>query len=138
MVSTSWTSVGQSPPAHAGEALPRARERNRAEAKDSFWQALQRGIDQPYPALHVHLLLGPVKLLAQEGWQERAVALASLALHHPEGAEETREKAGLLLDELRAEMDPDAFEAAQERGRALDLEETTRALLIELEEESVA
>ena len=107
-------------------------ERNGDEARRTYRQALQRAVDQPYPALHLHLLLGPAKLLAREGKTERAVELAALARYHPASIEETQGKAGLLLDALRAELTPDVFAAAEERGHARNLEETMRALLVEL------
>ncbi|MBN1937529.1 MAG: hypothetical protein JW934_22920 [Anaerolineae bacterium] len=106
------------------------------EARDRYRQAVRRGIDQPYPDLHLHLLLGPARLLAREGQREQAVALAALAQHHPESIQETRDKAGLLLDALRAEMDANVFDAAQERGRARDLDQTVRELLEELEQDT--
>ena len=105
---------------------------DRDEARRSYRQALQRAVDQPDPALNLHLLLGPVKLLDQEGQEERATELAALARYHPASVEETQGKAGLLLDALRAELAPDLFAAAEERGRERDLDETLSALLVDL------
>jgi hypothetical protein len=85
--------------------------------------------DQPHPALHLHLLLGPAKWLAREGQAEWAVELAALARHHPGSIKEARDKAGLLLDALRADLSPDVYAADQTR----DLDETLQELLIELD-----
>jgi hypothetical protein len=63
------------------------------------------------------------------------VELAALARHHPVSIEETRDKAGELLDELRLWLSPEAYAVAETRGRARDLEATVRELLTELEEE---
>jgi hypothetical protein len=54
--------------------------------------------------LHLHLLVGPAKWLANEGQTEQAAELAALARHHPASVEETRDKTGLLLDDLRADL----------------------------------
>jgi hypothetical protein len=39
-----------------------------------------------------------------------------------------------LLDELRADLPPDVFAAAQERGRALDLDAVVAEVLGEMQE----
>jgi hypothetical protein len=47
--------------------------------------------------------------------------------------EETHDKADALLDRLRSELPPEAYAAAEARGRARDLEATMRELLAEFE-----
>jgi tetratricopeptide (TPR) repeat protein len=104
-------------------------------AQQHFHQAVEIAIEQSYTELHLHLLLGPVRLLTREGKVEKAIELAALAQHHPESVEETREKAGKLLDALRAEMAPDLFDAAQKRGRERELDTTMQELLVQLGEQ---
>ncbi|HUT17858.1 MAG TPA: tetratricopeptide repeat protein, partial [Anaerolineae bacterium] len=103
-----------------------------AEARRCYGMALDAASDRPEEGLEPHVLLGPAALLAREGHAERAVEVAALARHHPASIEETQEKAGELLDGLQAELSPDAYTAAEARGRARDLEATMRELLAEL------
>jgi len=107
---------------------------NHREAKEYYRQALEMATTKPYGELRLHVLLGPARLLARDGDVERAVELAALALHDPASIEETKGKAQVLLDELQAELPPAVFVAAQERGRARDLDATVAELLAELEE----
>jgi len=79
-----------------------------------------------------HVLLGPAALLAQTGEVERAIEVAALARHHSASVEETRDKAQELLDRLRCDLSPEAYSAAEARGRARDLEATVHELLAEL------
>jgi tetratricopeptide (TPR) repeat protein len=101
---------------------------DRKEAREYYRQALELAMDRLYAGLKLHVLLGPARLLAQEGNAERAAELAALALHHPASVEETRVKAKALLNELRVELSPDVFLAAEGRGRARDLDATLAEL----------
>jgi tetratricopeptide (TPR) repeat protein len=105
---------------------------DRQGARQHYGQSVQMAIDHPYIELQLYVPLGPARLLAQEGRTEQAVQLAALARHHPAGVEETRDKAGELLDKLRSEMSPEIYAAAEARGRARDLEATMWELLEEL------
>jgi hypothetical protein len=69
---------------------------------------------------------------------ERAVELTALALHHPASAEETKDKANDLLEEMQAQLVASAFAEAQKRGRARDLESTVKELLTTLGDESMS
>jgi predicted ATPase/DNA-binding SARP family transcriptional activator len=104
-----------------------------AEAGRYYGLALDAAADRPEGGLKPHVFLGPAALLARTGDAERAVEVAALARHHPASIEETRGKAGELLDGLRSKLSPDAYAAAEARGRARDLEATMRELLAELE-----
>jgi tetratricopeptide (TPR) repeat protein len=108
-------------------------EDNEDQAIEHYWQALQRAIETPYTELRLHLLLGPARLCVQRGDADRATDLAALARHHPASVEETHDKADALLDRLRSELPPEAYAAAEARGRARDLEATMRELLAEFE-----
>ena len=106
-----------------------------AEARRRYGQALEAATDSPEPSLRLHLLLGPARLLFREGDTVRAVELASLALHHPAGIDETRAAAQEMLNGLRAELSLDVCTSAEERGRARDLDATVQALLDELRDD---
>ncbi|HEX6386133.1 MAG TPA: tetratricopeptide repeat protein, partial [Anaerolineae bacterium] len=74
-------------------------------------------------------------LLATTGDVTRAVEVWALATCHPFVANSKwfEDVAGRELETLAASLPPEIAEAAQERGRALDLWETAAALLTELE-----
>ncbi|MFL7807215.1 MAG: hypothetical protein AB8I80_01220, partial [Anaerolineae bacterium] len=100
-----------------------------AEAERCYGLALEAASDRPEGGLKPHVLLGPAALLARTGEMQRAAELAVLARHHPASVEETRTKAEELLDRLRSELSPEAYTAAETRGRARDLEATLHELL---------
>jgi tetratricopeptide (TPR) repeat protein len=102
------------------------------EARQYYHQGLALAVDKPFAQLKVYVLLGPARWLAQFGEVERAAELAALALHHPDSVEEVQDKARQLLAGLESQLPPDAFAAAQERGRARDLEATLAELLEQL------
>jgi tetratricopeptide (TPR) repeat protein len=103
-----------------------------AEARHYYGLALDAASGRPEEGLKPHVLLGPATLLARTGEVELAVELVALARHHPASVEETRGKAGELLDGLQAELPAEAYAAAETRGRARDLEVTIGELLAEL------
>jgi hypothetical protein len=70
--------------------------------------------------------------LARKGHLGAAVELAALILHHPASVEETQSKTQELSAQLQSQLEPAAFAAAQERGRARDLDATVRELVSEL------
>jgi hypothetical protein len=73
-------------------------------------------------------------LFADSGEIERAVELYALVKRHPYfGASRLRQDiTGRYIDAAAATLDPEVIAAAQERGRARDLWETTENLLAEL------
>jgi predicted ATPase len=109
-------------------------EGNGRQAKAHYRQALQRAMERPYTELCLHLMLGPAQLYIQRGNPERAAELAALARHYPASVEETRDRAGELLDRLRSELPPEAYAEAEARGQTLDLQATVRELLVEFED----
>jgi hypothetical protein len=74
-------------------------------------------------------LMGPTKLYACSGDPERAIELAALVLGQDEGLAGTNQEAERLLEEAGGELPQNLVKAVQERGRALDLEETLQELL---------
>jgi predicted ATPase/DNA-binding SARP family transcriptional activator len=101
-------------------------------ARQCYRHALEAALERTSIEPRLYTLLGPARLLAQEGEVERALKLVALARHHPASVEEIRDRADELLDRLRAELSPEVYAAAQESGRAHDLEATLRELVVEL------
>ena len=108
-------------------------------ARERYRQALEVTLDHRPVGGQLRVLVGMSKLLARERGDpvsvERAVELVSLALRHFSGyrlLQRAIHKAQRCLDELRSELSPDAFAAAQARGRALDLDATVAELSAEL------
>jgi xanthosine utilization system XapX-like protein len=77
-------------------------------------------------------VVGIAALLAGEGKKEWAAELLALVLGHPYTWQWTKDRAAPLVAELEAELSPDRLRAAQERGRARDLDATAGELLAEL------
>jgi predicted ATPase/DNA-binding SARP family transcriptional activator len=123
-----------------------------AAAMEHYRQALRSAVGILAARCRLSIVVGLAALLARTGFivgprpdergtragdvllhKERAAELAAMALHHPSSIGTTRDRARRLLDELQAELQPDIFSAAQECGRARDLDATVAELLAELE-----
>jgi hypothetical protein len=79
----------------------------------------------------LHALTGLAHLLAKAGEPERALELLTLILGHPASHQEFRSRAARLQAELAAELPLEVVQAAQERGRARELDPTVAELLSE-------
>jgi hypothetical protein len=75
-------------------------------------------------------------LLAEQGEKERAVELYALASRYPFVAKShwLEDVAGRHIAAVAATLPPDVVAAAQERGKARDLDSTVAELLEELED----
>jgi predicted ATPase/DNA-binding SARP family transcriptional activator len=78
-------------------------------------------------------LTSAAMLAAHAGEFDRAVELVALALGHPSISYIFRRRAERVRDDLRAQLPPNVFDAAWARGQTLDLDETVRAVLEELD-----
>ncbi len=83
--------------------------------------SLTRSIGATYRI--AELLIGVGRLAMCEGNLTRAVELLTRAMRHPAIGSEARERGKCLLSALESQMPRPEFEAAVERGNALDLEE---------------
>lgn len=86
------------------------------------------------PMIKTWCLLIAALVHAHKGEHKKATSLFSLAFHHSASPKGIIEKWPLLIrlhTELEAELNPDDFEDAWERGKTLDLESTIRLLLVE-------
>jgi tetratricopeptide (TPR) repeat protein len=100
------------------------------EAKKHYYRALEMAMATLDAFLAPPVLVGTASLLAAEGRKDSALELLALVLHHPASSQSTRDQADVLVAELAAELPPEAVAAAQERGRARDLEATVAELLV--------
>jgi predicted ATPase/DNA-binding SARP family transcriptional activator len=99
------------------------------KARECFLQALETAVTVRAAPVAVLTLVGTARLLAAEGEQEEAAELLALVLHHSASWQWAKDRAAPLAAELEAELSPDTLAAAQERGRARDLETTVAELL---------
>ncbi|MBI5290617.1 MAG: tetratricopeptide repeat protein, partial [Chloroflexi bacterium] len=74
-------------------------------------------------------LVSAAVLLAGQEERERAVEVAALVLHHGAANHETKGRADQLLVQLEAHLSAPIIAAAQERGRARQLEEVVAEIL---------
>jgi DNA-binding SARP family transcriptional activator/predicted ATPase len=104
-------------------------EKSVEEAKTYYRQALALAADDPRFLPRWRPVCSVAMLRAREGCLERAAALSALGLD-PRWAWSFWYGMGLRLTiELERQMPPAAFAAAQERGRAMSLQETVKELL---------
>jgi tetratricopeptide (TPR) repeat protein len=108
-----------------------------SQARQHLSKALRAGAETGAFFLLVPTLPGVALLLADQGEVERAVALYGLASRYPLVANSRwfEDIAGKRIAAVAATLPPDVVTAAQERGRARDLEATVAELLVELAEE---
>lgn len=110
-----------------------------SEAQQHFLSALQLSIEGQATPIALAALVGLATLLCQQPGvesepsptkgKERAAELLVLVLHHPAAAQETKDKARSLWNELAATLSPAQLVAAQERGCGRTLEEVATKLL---------
>ncbi len=99
------------------------------EAWQNTRQALQMAREIGSSDALLFALLGAAILLNREGERERAAEAATLILHHPAANRETKDRAGQLISELETQLPAPVMAAAQERGRARQLEEVVAEML---------
>jgi tetratricopeptide (TPR) repeat protein len=125
--------------AHTGQVLgalacAACRLGRHAQARQYICEALRTGVEigSTLPALHA--LPAMALLLASEGQGERGVALYALASRHPYVANSRwfEDVVGRHVAAAAATLPAEVVAAAQERGRARDLEAAARELLAEL------
>jgi tetratricopeptide (TPR) repeat protein len=105
-------------------------------AKSRYRRALQVALEAPRVDTGRQTLVSLAKLYAYKGERELAVELVALVLNVcPDlWVDYSLRETEAFLSELRSGLSPDVHAAAQERGRARDLEATLKELLAELSE----
>ncbi len=133
---------------HAGEALVFFRESGAlpwswmpsfvlgqtARAQDALreaWRHLRKSLRDSTNTraivAEITVLCAMAALLAAEGQEERAVERLAFVLNHRATMAHDRKRARRLLAMLETELPPDVFAAAQERGKAVELEAVVAA-----------
>ena len=104
--------------------------------REHFRSALTQLQGKEVRGMHIlaDVLIGCALLLAAAGDLERAVELLALAERYPDagGCDRHDRDEEHLREDLRAELPPDIFQAAWQRGTALPLEDLAAGLLAEL------
>jgi len=101
-------------------------------AKRYFRGALETAMTERLIPWVLSIFDGIAMLLAREGERERALELLTWVAHNQASAQFSKDTAASLIAELEVELPPDVVAAAQERGRARDLDITVAELLVEL------
>lgn len=104
------------------------------EATHYLYQALEVAVAFDQPSRLLYALVGVAMLFSAQAAKERAVELLALVLCHRASWQLIKDHAALFYAELKAELPPDVFAAAESRGRTRDLDQTVSALIVELEE----
>jgi tetratricopeptide (TPR) repeat protein len=102
---------------------------NWQEARGHFMEAMQYGFETGDRGILLSTLSGYAELLYQEGKLEVAAQVASLVSSHYATWRQTRELLAHLFSALKESMVAAEFEQAQEKGQALDLQETVGNLI---------
>jgi tetratricopeptide (TPR) repeat protein len=126
---TSWALVSLGYAARGLGQLPQARE----QVREALQVAAEIGFSQT-PLTPVLVAPALALFLADEGEQERAVELYALVSRHPFVAHSRwlEDIAGKHIAAVARTLPPEVVTAAQERGRARDLQTTVTGLLQEL------
>jgi len=90
--------------------------------------ALRTAHDYQVTSLAMYALVGVARVMEMEARPEEAAELLALVLTHSP-SDMVTERAYSVLLELEVELSPEVFDAALERGRAMNLEEVTEQLL---------
>ncbi|NTU64723.1 MAG: tetratricopeptide repeat protein, partial [Chloroflexi bacterium] len=101
-------------------------------AAQHFRQALQIAHELQFTPLALWILLGIGEMLLKNRQVERGVELLGLVEQHPAAEHEASLRALHCLDRVRDQLTPDKFTASYRRGRQLDLNRVTAALLTDL------
>ena len=101
-------------------------------AAENFRQALQINLGAWRPARALHVLASVAALLAAKGERVRALELLALVFHDHRTWQWAKDSYAPLLAELQAALPVNTVDAAENRGRARDLEATIAEVLVEL------
>jgi predicted ATPase/DNA-binding CsgD family transcriptional regulator len=104
-------------------------------AAQQFQQALQLLVRTGnFRLFLLEALPGIAQLWVELGLRDQALELVTLVLQHPQNSQLARDDARPLLTRLQAELSPEAFVAAQERGQKLKLDTVVKQLIVQLDE----
>jgi len=80
--------------------------------------------------LELLALLTEALCLLKEEHHEQCVEITSLIIHHPNSWNETKEHANKILDSASRNLSQERFEAAQQRGREMVLDEVIPTIIV--------
>ncbi len=93
------------------------------EALEWLKEALEASRNVWHNGLTLLVLSGAANLFGVHGDREQAVVIAAFVSGHVNTWYEVRNRMQALLTELAAEMEPAAFEAAEQRARSMQLDD---------------
>jgi tetratricopeptide (TPR) repeat protein len=102
------------------------------QAKRYLVEALEMTQEMHAAPMALDVLTGLAQLLAEEGENERAVALLTLPLRHAASKQETKEKASRLYSQLSSQLPSQIVDIARQNGHADELEVVVAQILREL------
>lgn len=101
------------------------------EADSYFREALELATQIKRVMAEADILVETAQLLAQKDEPRRAVELLTVVVENHATEKDSRDKAEVLLAELRAKLPAEEFEAAIQNGKAGDFEEVVNEILKE-------
>lgn len=90
--------------------------------------ALKMARDHQVTSLAMYALVGVARMLEMEGRFAQAVELLAMVIAHSPSDMVTG-RAQMLLSELEAQLPPDIYAAARQRGHSMNIEEVTERLM---------
>jgi ATP/maltotriose-dependent transcriptional regulator MalT len=100
-----------------------------ARARDYFRQELEIDVEVGSRRWQTDTIVKIARLLVVENEKEWAIELLTLVRQHPGTMPGNRDEAEQSITKLQAELAPDVFAAALERGRARDLDRSIKELM---------
>ncbi len=91
-------------------------------ARQYFQQALQITTQRQFVPLTLTILIGVGELLLRTGQPKQGIELLAFVDHHPASERETKARAQQCLTRYEAELAPEVFAEARQRGASNDLE----------------
>jgi predicted ATPase/DNA-binding SARP family transcriptional activator/uncharacterized protein HemY len=119
---------------HLGHISINEDEIHQADTSMYYQKALRLAKKHQLAPIALDVLVGWSYFLVQVDEKSEAVEKLTLAKTHPASTFETKEKAGIHLKELAADLPAEVYTAAQSRGQSLELWETTINYLEKLPE----
>ena len=117
---------------HLGHISINEDDNRQADSSKYYQKALRLAKKHLLAPIALDVLVGWSYLLVRVGEKSEAVEMLTLAKQHPASTCETKEKAGIHLDNLAADLPADVYTASQSRGQTLELWETTTKYLEKL------
>jgi ATP/maltotriose-dependent transcriptional regulator MalT len=101
-------------------------------ARQYFHRALEIAVDIQFVPLTLSILIGIGELLIQTDRQEQGLQLLAFTYHHSGSDQETKDRAQKYLTRYQAELSPELFTPATQRGQTADFETIIATVQLEL------